>query len=139
MMNDAYAHSAAMRVRRIVDRDDRTISLRKLLNELVNYPDLLNQQVTALELTNDIQALDQATSKVKAYVDQFIAHHDRTPTADTPFNRELSHSIDTVIRTFKKYYGILAGVDLDVVIDYSDPLAIFRFAWIEAEKGATKY
>jgi len=36
MMNDGFAHSAALRVRRIVDTDHRTISLLRLLKDLVN-------------------------------------------------------------------------------------------------------
>jgi hypothetical protein len=132
MLNDAYAHSAAMRVRRIVDKDNRTISLRGLLKELSKYPDLLKGRVSEVELAADSDELDRATSKVKDYVDQFIAHHDRSPVATAPIHRELNAAIELLIRLLRKYYGVLAGSDIDVVVSYlEDPLTIFRFAWID--------
>jgi hypothetical protein len=69
---------------------------------------------------------------VKDYVDQFIAHHDRSPVATAPIHRELSAAIELLIRLLRKYYGALAGSDIDVAVSYlEDPLTIFRFAWIE--------
>jgi hypothetical protein len=134
MVNDAYAHSAAMRVRRLVDKNNRTISLRGLLNELSRYPELLEGRVSAVELAADNKELDQATSKVKDYVDQFIAHHDRSPVATAPIHRELNAAIELLIRLLRKYYGALAGSDIDVVVSYlEDPLTIFRFAWIDTK------
>ena len=134
MVNDAYAHSAAMRVRRLVDKDNRTISLRGLLNDLSKYPELLKGRVSEVELAADSKELDQATSKVKDYVDQFVAHHDRSPVATAPIHRELNAAIELLIRLLKKYYGVLAGSDIDVVVSYlEDPLTIFRFAWIETK------
>lgn len=134
MVNDAYAHSAAMRVRRLVDKDNRTISLRGLLNDLSKYPELLKGRVSEVELAADSKELDQATSKVKDYVDQFIAHHDRSPVATAPIHRELNAAIELLIRLLKKYYGVLAGSDIDVVVSYlEDPLTIFRFVWIETK------
>jgi hypothetical protein len=133
MLNDAYSHSAAMRVRRLVDKDHRTISLRRLLEQLREYPDLLAGRVTEVELAADVAELDRTTEKVKDYVDQFIAHHDRSPIAEVPILRELNAAIELLVRLLRKYYGILAGSDVDVVVHYlEDPLTIFRFAWIEA-------
>lgn len=134
MLNDAYAHSAAMRVRRLVDEDNRTISLRRLLKDLSKYPDLLRGQVTEVELAKDNDELDSATLKVKDYVDQFIAHHDRSPVAAVPIHRDLDAAIELLKRLLKKYHGVLAGSDIDVVVSYlEDPLTIFRFAWIDAQ------
>ncbi len=134
MLNDAYAHSAAMRIRRLVDEDNRTISLRRLLEDLSKYPDLLRGQVSEAELAEDSYKLDRATSKVKGYVDQFIAHHDGSPVATAPIHRDLDAAIELLKRLLKKYYGVLAGSDIDVVVSYlEDPLTIFRFAWIDAQ------
>jgi hypothetical protein len=136
MLNDAYSHSAAMRVRRLVDKDNRTISLRRLLEQLREYPDLLAGRVTEVELAADGAELDRATARVKDYVDQFIAHHDRSPIAGIPIHHELNAAIDLLVRLLRKYYGVLAGSDVDVVVHYlEDPLTIFRFAWIEAPMG----
>jgi hypothetical protein len=132
MLNDAYAHAAAMRVRRLVDKDNRTISLRKLLQDLMEYPDLLSGKITESELESDIAELSRGTSKIKDYVDQFIAHHDRTPDTSAPIHRELNTAIDVLIRLFKKYYAVLKGSDIEVTVSYlEDPLRIFQFPWIE--------
>jgi hypothetical protein len=131
-MNDSFAHSAAMRVRRIVDMDHRTISLLRLLKNLVDYPGLLGGQITMLDLENDIRELEEATNKIKNYTDQFVAHHDRNPIADTPLNRELNRSIETIERLFRRYFNMLMGVDIDLSVNYlEDPLAIFRYSWIK--------
>ena len=134
MLNDAYAHSMAMRVRRLIDKNDRTISLRGLLEQLTKYPELLQGQVTEGELASDVIELDRTTTGVKNYVDQFIAHHDRSPSAEVPIHRELQTATDLLIRLLRKYYAILAGSDIDVVVHYmDDPLTIFRFAWVEVQ------
>ena len=69
MLNDAYAHSTAMRVRRLIDRNNRTISVRRLLKDLGEYPDVLPEIIGKDELVRDIELLDRATSKIKGYVD----------------------------------------------------------------------
>lgn len=131
MMNDGFAHSTALRVRRIVDTDHRTISLLRLLRDLVSYPGLLSGKVKEVELENDIRELEESTKKIKEYVDQFVAHHDRAPTADTPINRELTRAIETISRMFRKYYGVLMNTDLDLRMSrLGDPLEIFRYPWI---------
>ncbi len=137
MMNDGFAHSAALRVRRIVDTDRRTISLLRLLKDLVDYPGLLDGKVTGVDLGNDIRAVEEATKKIKEYADQFVAHHERTPTADTPINRELTRAIETISCMFRKYYGVLMDTDIDVRINHlEDPLAIFRYAWIAPQPAS---
>jgi len=131
MLNDAYAHAAAMRVRRLVDKNNRTISLRRLLENLRKYADLLEGKITESELASDISELSRATSNIKDYVDQFIAHHDRTPEASAPIYRDLNSAIDLLIQIFKKYYRVLSGSDIDVTVHYlENPLHIFQFSWI---------
>jgi hypothetical protein len=135
MMNDGFAHSTALRVRRIVDTDHRTISLLRLLRDLVSYPELLGGKVEEGELENDIRELEESTKKIKEYVDQFVAHHDRAPTADTPINRELTRAIEAISRLFRKYYGALMNTDIELRISHlEDPLAIFRCSWIAPQR-----
>ena len=132
MLNDSYAHATAARVRRLVDRDTRTISLRRLLHQLAGYPELFAHKVTPDELARDIDKLDQACVRVKDYVDQFVAHHDRSRSASAPTHRELNEAIDVLIGTFRKYYGVLAETDIDAVVSYLEqPFAIFRFPWLD--------
>ena len=127
MMNDAYVHAAASRVRRLVDHDHRTISLTRFLNTLTTCPDL----VSADQLRKDLEELNVTCGKVKAFVDQFVAHHDRNRSSTVLIHRELNEAIESVVCIFKKYYRLLNHSDLDVVVSYlEEPLSIFRFSWL---------
>lgn len=137
MMNDAYAHATASRVRRLIDRDSRTVSLRKLIEEIAGYPDLFVGRASPEDVQSHLAELDKTCKKVKDYVDQFVAHHDRSSSAPVPTHRELNEAIDTLITTFKKYYALINNADIDVGVSYlEDPLSIFRFAWIETTSSA---
>jgi hypothetical protein len=77
MMNDSYAHATASRIRRLIDRDYRVISLRRLIEALGDYPDLLSGKMSTENRKDDLATLDRTCEKVKGYVDQFVAHHER--------------------------------------------------------------
>jgi hypothetical protein len=131
MLNDAYAHATASRIRRLVDRDSRTISLRRLVEELMSYPDAFEKKCTLRDLQNDLSSLDETCKRVKDYVDQFVAHHERNSTAGVPTFHELNAAIEKIIAVFKRCYSILRNTDTAVVVSYlEDPLAIFAFPWI---------
>lgn len=131
MLNDAYAHATASRIRRLVDHDTRAVSLRGLIKELAQYPDLLVGKLSVDDLKQHLAELDRTCKQVKDYVDQFVAHHDRSSSVVVPTHRELNEAVDTLIATFRKYYALINDTDIDVVVSYlEDPLSIFRFAWI---------
>jgi DNA mismatch repair ATPase MutS len=133
MLNDAYAHATASRVRRLVDHDSRTVSLRRLLEQLADYPELLAGKMSADDLKRDLAELETTCKKVKDYVDQFVAHHDRNSCAPAPTHRELNQAVYTVIAKFRTYYALINNADVDPVVGYlEDPLSIFRFPWIDA-------
>jgi hypothetical protein len=130
MMNDSFTYWAAIRVRRIVDADHRTISLLRLLSDLVSRPSVLDGRTTEDEVRKDILELQAETKKIKSYVDQCVAHHDRKPSADIPLNKELTNAIEMLSSMFHKYYGILRITDIDLHTSHlEDPLAIFDYAW----------
>lgn len=132
MMNDSYAHATASRIRRLIDRDYRVISLRRLIEALGDYPDLLSGKMSTENRKDDLATLDRTCEKVKGYVDQFVAHHERNSSATVPTYRQLNEAIDVLIETFRKYYAVINGADIDVVVSYlEEPLSIFRFPWIE--------
>jgi hypothetical protein len=132
MMNDSYAHATASRVRRLLDRDQRTVSLRRLLDNIARYPDILTGEPTLRELKADLVALDTTCKEVKDYVDQFVAHHDRNSTAIVPTHRQLNEAVDTIIAKFRRYYAFLTDADIDVVVGYlQGSLAIFEFPWVD--------
>lgn len=133
MLNDAYAHATASRVRRLVDRDSATVSLRRLIEQLAHYPDLIAGKMSADDLKRDLAELDATCKKVKAYVDKFVAHHDKKSDVPVPTHRELNEAVDTLIAKFRKYYALINKADVDVVVKYEEePLSIFRFPWIDA-------
>jgi len=127
MMNDGFAYAAAIRIRRIVDEDNRTVSLLRVLAELRNHPKLTD----AHELTRDIQELRDTTARIRRYVNQYVAHRQRKATAEIPKNRELTSAIETISSIFRKYYGVVLNTDIDLHVSHlTDPLEIFRFSWI---------
>jgi len=134
MINNAYAHATASRVRRLVDRDYRTISLRRLIECLGEQPDLWAGKIVPAEMKEDLAQLDKTCEKVKAYVDQFVAHHDRKSSVSVPTHRQLNEAVDVLIQLFRKYYAIINEADIDVVVRYlEEPLSIFQFAWIDSK------
>jgi AbiU2 len=133
MLNDSYAHATASRVRRLVDHDSRTVSLRRLIEQLADYPDLLAGKMSADDLKNDLAELDTTCKKVKDYVNQFVAHHERNSCVPVPTHRDLNEAVDTLVAKFRKYYGLINNADIDVAVGYlEDTLSIFRFPWIDA-------
>jgi hypothetical protein len=138
MLNDAYAHATASRIRRLVDHDYRAVSLRRLIEELAQYPDLLAGKMSLDDLKQHLAELDGTCKKVKDYVDKFVAHHDRSRSVPVPTHRELNEAVDTLIATFRKYYALINDTDIDVVVSYlEDPLSIFRFAWMDTPERPT--
>jgi hypothetical protein len=130
MMNDSFSYWAAIRVRRIVDKNPRTISLLGLLRDLVSRPSVLDGKTTVDEVEKDILELQEETKKIKSYVDQYVAHRDRKPTADIPLNKEITLAIEMLSAMFRKYYLILQITDIDLHTSHvEDPLAIFDYAW----------
>jgi hypothetical protein len=103
MVNDSFSYWAAIRVRRIVDADNRTISLLRFLSDLASHPSVLNGTITEDEVQKEIWELHEETKKIKSYVDKCVAHHDRKPTADIPLNKELTNAIEMLSRMFHKY------------------------------------
>jgi len=101
MVRGAYADAMSSRVRRLIDKGRPTISLRRLLVELRGYPELFCNRVTPAELERDIEELHRTTRKIKDFVDQHVAHHQRNPVATVPTHRELNEGIDTLIAVLR--------------------------------------
>src|SRR5664280_650951 len=102
MVRGAYADAMSSRVRRLIDKGRPTISLRRLLVELRGYPELFCNRVAPAELERDIEELHRTTRKIKDFVDQRVAHHQRNPVATVPTHRELNEGIDTLIAVLRK-------------------------------------
>ena len=134
MVRGAYADAMAVRVLRLLDAESSGLSLPRVLAQIAEYPQLLHDKVGDREFANDCAALARGAANLKAVMDPHFSHHERTPSALASTHRALDEAIDAMISTLKTYYWVVAHGHLDLDVRYQeDPLAIFRFAWIEGK------
>ena len=132
MVRGAYTDAMAVRVLRLLDAGSGGLSLPRVLAQIAKRPQLLHDKVGDREFAKDCAALDRAASNLKAAVAPHFSHHERRPSALASMHRALDEAIDTMIATLKTYYWLVAERHLALEPKYAeDPLAIFRFAWIE--------
>jgi hypothetical protein len=133
MIRAAYVDATTMRLRRLY-APDANLSLRRLVAQFADYPDLLHNKLTGKELTSDLADLDRTATLLKEHLDPHFTNHERTAAALTSANRELDRAIDLLIDCIKRYYWICADAHIDVDPSFTDdPLAVLRFPWIEAQ------
>ena len=128
----AYTDATTMRLRRLY-APDANLSLRRIVAQFSDYPDLLHNKLTGKELTSDLADLDRTATYLKEHIDPHFTSRERTPAALTWANRELDRALDLLVDCIKRYYWIVvdAHIDLEPTSE-EDPLAVFRFAWIES-------
>ena len=133
MLRGAYTDATTMRLRRLF-APDAALSLRRLLTQVSEYPALLHDKLTVKELSGDLAELDRLSLYLKEQVEPHFSNHERTPPALATTNRELDKAINLLIDCIKRYYWIVSDSYLDLDVSYGeDPLAVFRFPWIEAK------
>ena len=131
MVRGAYTDATTMRLRRLFAAD-ANLSIRRLLAQISDYPELLHDKLTAKELSSDIAEFDRTSTYLKERLDPHFSSHERTPAAVATAIRELDRATDFLIDCVRRYYWIVCDSYIDVDASYAeDPLAIFRFAWIE--------
>ena len=133
MIRAAYTDATTMRLRRLY-APDANLSLRRVVAQFSDFPDLLHAKLTGKELASDLAELDRMATYLKEHIDPHFTSRERTPAAITSANRELDRALDLLIDCIKRYYWIVtdAHIDLDPSFD-QDPLAVFRFAWVEPQ------
>lgn len=132
MLRGAYTDAMAVRVLRLLDPETSGLSLRRVLAQIGEYPELLHDKVGNREFANDGAALDLAASNLSAVMDSGFARHERTPSALASTHRALDDALDAMIAALRTYYWVVCEGHLDLEPGYSeDPLSIFRFAWLE--------
>jgi hypothetical protein len=133
MVRGAYTDATAMRLRRLF-APDTALSLRRLLAQISEYPELLHDRLTAKELSRDLAELDRVSLYLKEQVEPHFSNHERTPAALATTNRELDKAIDLLIDCMKRYYWIVSDAYIEFDVSYSeDPLAVFHFPWVETK------
>ena len=131
LIRGAYTDAVTMRLRRLF-APDANLSLRRLVAQIAEYPDMLHDKVTGKELSGDIAELDRVATVLKEKVDPHFSAHERTPAALATANLELDRAIDLLADCVKRYYWIVADAYIEVGPTYDDdPLTVFRTAWIE--------
>ena len=133
MVRAAYTDATTMRLRRLF-APDANLSLRRIVAQVADYPDMLHDRLTAKELSSDLADLDQLATLLKENLDPHFSAHERTPAALAATNRDLDRAIHLLAECVKRYYWIVADAYLDVEPSgVDDALIIFRSPWIESK------
>lgn len=134
MVRGAYADAMAVRVLHLLDADSSGLSFRRVLAQIGEYPQLLHDKVGDREFANDCAALERAGESLREAWDPSFSPRERTPSALAATHRALDEAVDAMMTTVKTYYWVVAEGHLDLEPSYAeDPLAIFRFPWMERE------
>jgi hypothetical protein len=127
----AYTDAMTMRLRRLL-APEASLSLRRTIVQLGDYPDLLHAKANAREIAEDAAALDRMAAQLKEQVEPHFLAHERTTGALAPTLRELDRALDLVIEMLQKYYWTLCEGYLDLEAKPGgDPLDVFRKAWVK--------
>lgn len=156
-----YATAMAMGVRRMADRNDRAVSLHRLLvlvaaepqkltrewfcsDVFVGMVDSQDQAFARLadpnglghvdpEIVNtDLDALAVSAHAVRRYVNEYVAHAQARPTAAVPTFADLHQAVDDINLVFRKYVTLLARADRQIEPVFQFPWArVFDRAWRE--------
>ena len=93
LIRGAYTDATLMRLRRLC-APDANISLRRLIEQVSEYPAMLHDKLTGKELAADSAAFEKLATTLKANIDPHFSAHERTPAALESANRELDRAID---------------------------------------------
>lgn len=122
----AYADAMTMRLRRLL-ASESSLSLRRVIDQLVDYPDLLHEKVNVRELADDSGELEKMATHLKEQIEPHFLPRERTPGALAPTLRDLDRALDLVSGLVQKYYWVVCDGYLDVEPKLSgDPLAVLR-------------
>jgi len=133
LIRGSYTDAATMRLRRLF-APDANLSLRRLISQTPEYPEMLHDKLTGKELARDLAEIDQLGAYLKEQIDPHFSNHERTPAALETANRGIDRAIDLLRDCVKRYYWIVsdAYIDVDPVLS-AEALAIFQKAWIESK------
>ena len=133
MIRGSYTDAATMRLRRLF-APEANLSLRRLVGQMSEYPEMLHDKLTGKELAHDLAELDKSGATLKQEIDPHFSNHERTPAALDNANRELDRAIDLLRDCVKRYYWIICDSYIDVdPAPSADALAVFQRPWIESK------
>ena len=130
MTRGCYAEAMTARLLRLLEPQDGSASLHRILVQLPDHPELLNDKITERELVNDCRTLKGAAADLRNVTMPRAAHYERTLSALASTHRELNSVLDMLIATVKTYYWIVNDGYIDLDVRHAeDPMAIFQSAW----------
>lgn len=130
MLRGNYTDATTMRLRRLF-APDANLSLRRIISQISEYPDMLNDKLTGKELVHDLAEVDALGALLKEQIDPHFSNHERTPAALETTNRSLDRAIDLLRDCVKRYYWIASDSFIDVdPVQTPDGIAIFQQPWI---------
>lgn len=153
-----YSDSALMAVRRQLDKDPQSISLARLLSEIVAYPRVLSRgrfvglyrpdlqnvahrefdryvasganQIDPIVVKTELDGLHKRTREVKRYGTKLVAHLDEKGPKNIPTFQELDETLDLIHELRARYLFLLRAVTYPEPVWTYDWKAIFREPWI---------
>ena len=133
MIRGNYTDATTMRLRRLF-APDANLSLRRLIGQIGEYPEMLHDKLTGKELADDLSEFDKVGTFLKEQVDPHFSNHERTPAALETANRGLDRAIDLLHDCVRRYYWIVSDSYIDVdPVETADALAIFQKPWMESK------
>ncbi len=131
MVRGTYADATTMRLRRLLS-PEADLSLRRIIVQLGDYPELLHPKVNSRELADDAVELDKMAAYLKEQVEPHVLPHERTPGALALTLRDLDRALDLASGLLKKYYWVICEGYLNLEVKSSgDPFAAFRKAQVQ--------
>jgi hypothetical protein len=121
-----YADAMTMRLRRLLATES-SLSLRRVVDQTVDYPDLLHQKVNLREVADDSGELVKMATFLKEQIEPHFLPRERTLGALAPTLRELDRILDQLSALLQKYYWVVCDgyLNLDPKLS-SDPLQVLR-------------
>jgi hypothetical protein len=131
-----YSSSMAVAVRKLADSDKRSVSFRRLLEEIKNNPEVVSrtrfkqlfvdgnyrefladanfdsyagsgrEHLDQATVSNEINELLVKTAKLTHYVNKRVAHHDNKDFDAVPSYSDLHEAIDFIGNLYKRYFLI---------------------------------
>lgn len=154
-----YGQSSLMGIRRLIDKDKKTLSLYVLLQDCLEnnnklsrklhislysdemkglgenqFDDLAgknNNSFPKSEIEKDIYKLDNIRELLKSHINKKIAHLDKKEHGKIPTLLEIYNSVDTLVEIAHKYSLIITAVDHKFMpVIQNDWESIFKTPWI---------
>lgn len=160
-----YGTSQALALRRLTDRDLRAVSLANLIKDLGEHATELtadwwltlqpNAEIRDFHpfaksgtshfdpgiASQDLILLRDAVAPVKKYVDQHLAHRDRTSTRDIPTFADIHAALAALGLVFRRYYALLTGADRLIMVPVPQPgwHLPFTVSWLPPGAAPPKF